>query len=107
LQYVLDLLGFPLVQVEVFLHLFLVRVLAGLVWVIVPVLRLEQHVLLPQLQKIFSQLSVFGVAHPRNEAASFDRDSKWQGCLFEILKNRVTFAHLAELDSANLLLIRV
>lgn len=107
LQYVLDLLGFPLVQVEVFLHLFLVRVLARLVWVVVPVLRLEQHVLLPQFQKIFSQLSVFGVAHPRNEAASFDRDSKWQGCLFEILKNRVTFAHLAELDSANLLLIRV
>lgn len=104
LQYVLDLLGFPLMQVEVFLHLKLVRVLAWLVWVVVPVLRLEQHVLLPQLQKIFSQLSVFGVAHPRNEAASFDRDSKWQGCLFEILKSRVTFTHLVELDSVILFL---
>jgi hypothetical protein len=75
----------------------------------VPVLRLEQHVLLPQLQKIFSQLSVFGVAHPRNEAASFDRDSKWQRCLFEILKSRdrVSVTHLVELDSFILMLIVV
>jgi len=69
LKRVLQWFRFPVVKVEIFLHLNLVWVLACLVGVVVEVFGLEEHVASHKLVEVVVQLTIIRMAAPGDESA--------------------------------------